>query len=55
LVTLTKKDKEKLLEKEFVLCKEICDDPAILSLAGIDRKKHKKIIENARELEECMP
>ena len=54
LVTLSKKDKEKLLEKEFVLCKEICDDPSILTVAGIDRKKHKKIIENARELKECI-
>jgi len=55
LVTLSKKDKEKLLEKEFVLCKDICDDPAILTMAGIERKKHKKIIENARELKGCTP
>ena len=40
LVTLSKKDKERLLEKEFVLCKDICDNPAILTEAGIDRKKH---------------
>ena len=55
LVTLSKKDKEKLLEKEFVLCKDICDDPAILTAAGIDRKKHKKIIENAKELKRRIP
>jgi len=55
LVTLSKKDKEKLLEKEFVLCKDICDDPDILIKAGIDRKKHKKILENAKELKEFTP
>ena len=55
LVTLSKKDKERLLEKEFVLCKDICDNPAILTEAGIDRKKHKKILENAHELKEFDP
>jgi hypothetical protein len=55
LVSLSKKDKEKLLEKEFVLCKDICDNPAILTKAGIDRKKHKKILENAHELKEFDP
>jgi len=52
LVTLSKKDKEKLIELEFVLCKDICDNPGILIEAGIDRKKHKKILENAKELNE---
>jgi len=55
LVTLSKKDKERLLEKEFVLCKDICNNPAILTEAGIDRKKHKKILENAHELKEFDP
>ena len=55
LVTLSKKDKERLLEREFVLCKDICDNPAILTEAGIDRKKHKKILENAHELKEFVP
>ena len=55
LVTLSKKDKERLLEREFVLCKDICDNPAILTEAGIDRKKHKKILENAHELKEFDP
>ena len=50
LVTLSKREKEKLLEMEYVLCKDICDNPDILKMAGIDRKKHKKIIENAKEL-----
>ena len=55
LVTLSKKDKERLLEMEFVLCKDICNNPAILTEAGIDRKKHKKILENAHELKEFVP
>ena len=50
LVTLSKREKEKLLEMEYVLCKDICDNPDILKMAGIDSKKHKKIIENAKEL-----
>lgn len=50
LVTLSNKDKKKLLEKGVVLCKDICADPTVLILAGIDRKKHKEIIENAKEL-----
>ena len=50
LVTLSKKDKEKLLGKDVVLCKDICDNPAVLTIAGIDRKKHKKIVENAKVL-----
>ncbi len=55
LVTLSKKDKENLLKKDFVLCKDICDNPDILIEAGIDRKKHKKILENAQELKEFNP
>lgn len=50
LVTLAKREKEKLLEMKYVLCKDICNNPDILKMAGIDRKKHKKIIENAKEL-----
>ncbi|NOQ92973.1 MAG: ATPase, partial [Flavobacteriaceae bacterium] len=50
LTALTKSDKTKLLEKGFVLCKDVCDNPQILTDVGIDKKKHKKILENAKEL-----
>lgn len=50
LTTLSKNDKEKLLDKGFVLCKDVCENPHVLFEAGIDRSKHKKILENAKEL-----
>ena len=52
LTTLTKKDKDKLLNKGFVLCKDVCEDPNVLFEAGIEKSKHKKILENAKELSE---
>ena len=52
LTTLSKKDIEKLLEKGYVLCRDICNNPNILTEAGIDRTKHKKIMQNAKELSE---
>lgn len=52
LTTLSKIDKNKLLDKGYVLCSDICDNPTILFEVGIDRKKHKKILQNAKELSE---
>jgi len=52
LTTLTKSDKERLLNKGFVLCKDVCDDPNVLFEAGIEKSKHKKILKNAKELSE---
>jgi len=54
LTTLTRRDKEKLLEKGFVLCKDVCDNPNILMEVGIEKKKHKKILNNAKELTESI-
>lgn len=50
LTTLTKKDKLKLLDKGIVLCKDICENPKILEEVGIERTKHKKIMNNVNEL-----
>lgn len=52
LTTLSKKDVQKLLEKGYVLCKDICSNPNVLVEVGIDRAKHKKIMQNAKELSE---
>ncbi|RLD81773.1 MAG: ATPase [Bacteroidetes bacterium] len=52
LTTLSKKDIQKLLEKGYVLCKDICSNPNVLVEVGIDRAKHKKIMQNAKELSE---
>jgi len=54
LTALTKSDKTKLLEKGIVLCKEIYEKPQILTEVGIDKKKHKKILDNARNLSETV-
>lgn len=52
LTTISKKDIQKLLEKGYVLCKDICSNPNVLVEVGIDRAKHKKIMQNAKELSE---
>ncbi|MEN8185751.1 MAG: ATP cone domain-containing protein [Bacteroidota bacterium] len=54
LTTLTKREKQLFLDNGYVLCKDICNTPEILNELGIDRKKHKKILENARDLYETM-
>jgi len=50
LTNLTKNDKTKLLEKGIVLCKELNKNPQLLTEVGIDRSKHKKILEQS----ECL-
>ncbi len=52
LTTLSKNDKERLLEKGYVLCKDVCDNPNILFEVGINKTKHKKILQNTKELSE---
>ncbi len=49
LTQLNKKQKEFLLEKKVVLCRQLKDSPGILSQMGLAEQKQKKII---RELEE---
>ena len=50
LATLTKSEKSVLLAKGVVLCREICNNPQILTEVGIDKRKHKKILKSAKEL-----
>lgn len=50
LTTLTKTEKTKLLETGIVLCKELHEKPALLKQIGIDKKRHKKILEDSEEL-----
>ncbi len=50
LTTLTKAEKTKLLDKGFVLCKELHENPALLEQIGIDKKRHKKILEDSEAL-----
>jgi len=50
LTSLTKKEKQDLLNMGIVLCKEICDKPASLESVGITELKRKRILIEAREL-----
>ena len=50
LTTLTKAEKTKLLDEGIVLCKELHESPKLLEKIGIDTKRHKKVLEDSREL-----
>lgn len=50
LTTLTKKEKQLLLDKGIVLCKELCQNEQILSDAGVHPSRLPKVMEEARLL-----
>ncbi|MGE0562755.1 MAG: restriction endonuclease [Flavobacteriales bacterium] len=50
LTTLTNYEKKKLLEKEKVLCMDLCHHPGLLTSIGINEQRHKKILDEAHEL-----
>ncbi|RMA56774.1 restriction endonuclease [Ulvibacter antarcticus] len=50
LTTLTKAEKTMLLDKGIVLCKELHENPTLLKQIGIDKKRHKKILEDSEAL-----
>ena len=50
LTTLTKAEKIKLLDKGIVLCKDLHEKPALLEQIGIDKKRHKKVLADSKEL-----
>lgn len=50
LTTLTKFEKQKLLERDKVLCMELCDNPELLKSIGINENRHKKILNEAHGL-----
>jgi len=50
LTTLTKAEKTKLLDKGIVLCKELHETPKILEQVGVPKSRHKKVLEDSREL-----
>lgn len=50
LTTLTKAEKSKLLDKGIVLCKELHENPALLEQIGVDKKRHKNILADSKEL-----
>ena len=50
LPLLSKQDKQNILNKGIVLCREICDNPELLNDLGIAASKKKKILKEANEL-----
>ncbi|MFD2823651.1 ATP cone domain-containing protein [Lacinutrix iliipiscaria] len=50
LTSLTKKEKQNLLNSGIVLCKELCEKPSILEIEGINELKRKSILKEANEL-----
>ena len=50
LTTLTKAEKTKLLDEGIVLCKELHEKPVLLEQIGIDKTRHKDILEDSEEL-----
>lgn len=50
LTTLTRSEKQKLLDNKIVLCKEIFDNKNYLHDIGINETKIKKVIEEAQQL-----
>ncbi|MFV5703652.1 restriction endonuclease [Flavobacterium sp. XS2P12] len=50
LTTLTKIEKQQLLENDIVLCKEICNNENHLSIIGIESSRIKSILEEGSQL-----
>ena len=50
LPSLSKAEKQKILNKGIVLCREICDSPTLLNNLGINETKIKRILNEANEL-----
>ncbi|GFD80151.1 ATP cone domain-containing protein [Tenacibaculum sp. Mcav3-52] len=50
LTTITKQEKTMLLETGIVLCKELHETPSLLNKIGIEKSRHKKILEDSEEL-----
>jgi len=50
LNTLKKSEKQLLLDKKIVLCKQLCNDPNVLTTIGVKENRKKKILEDAHAL-----
>lgn len=50
LTTLTKREKQDLLNMGIVLCRELCDKPSLLETVGIKKLKKKNILVEANQL-----
>ena len=50
LTTLKKIEKQNLLDKKIVLCREICDNTALLKQVGVSEQRINSVLEEARQL-----
>jgi Holliday junction resolvase len=50
LTTLSTKEKQILLKSKIVLCREVCDGPALLKQAGVSELRIQKVLEEAQQL-----
>ena len=50
LTTLSRNEKQNLLDNKIVLCREICEDPKLLHNAGVNEIRMKKVLEEGHLL-----
>jgi len=50
LTTLTKNEKQQLLDNDIVLCMDLCSQPKLLNSIGISEKRQKNILHESHEL-----
>lgn len=54
LTSLTRSEKQNLLEKKIVLCKQICNDEKVLYDIGMKASRVRKVMEEGRQLSEIL-
>ena len=50
LTTLTRIEKQLLLDKKIVLCKELCDNPSLLPAINVSQKRWQSILQESNQL-----
>lgn len=50
LTSLTKVEKQKLIDKMVVLCKDLCDRADLLEEIGISKRRIKSVIKEGKEI-----
>lgn len=50
LTTLSRNEKQKLLDNKIVLCREICEHPEVLKQAGVSKIRLKSVLEEGHQL-----
>ncbi|MDZ7846518.1 MAG: hypothetical protein U5L96_07000 [Owenweeksia sp.] len=48
LTTLTKKEKQELLDAGIILCREICDRPEKMKFLKLSESRRRKVLEEAK-------